>query len=215
MEKYRVRLTTCYSLRRHMYRYPRLANLRWPFPSKDFTEDMTACTSSSDAEYESTLEFVGNLILFLGGIVCIFLVHVAVASGMEAFMTLKRQAIDLIKMANNQGIPVSNLPSIVLKKNSGERSAELTDAQDIEYIGGSCDGSEAGYEEKTANGRQDDLVECRDNSSSVWFHFPHLELVFLFFAFQGAVTTEARVFRHAGLNCPSVLFVAIAYLVRN
>ncbi|CAN0390108.1 unnamed protein product, partial [Ascophyllum nodosum] len=150
----------------------RLANLRWPFPSKDFTEDMTACTSSSDAEYESTLEFVGNLILFLGGIVCIFLVHVAVASGMEAFMTLKRQAIDLIKMANNQGIPVSNLPSIVLKKNSGERSAVLTDAQDIEYIGGSCDGSEAGYEEKTANGRQDDLVECRDNSSSVWFHFP-------------------------------------------
>ena len=198
-----------------MHQNSRLANLRWPFPSKDFTEDMTACTLSSDAEYESTLEFVGNLLLFLGGIVCIFIVHVAVASGVEAYMTLKRQAIELIKMANDQGIPVSNLSSIVLRKNSGKRPAVLTDARDIEDIGGSCDGSEDGHEETTASGIQDDLVECRDNSSSVWLHFPHLELVFLFFAFQGAVTTEARVIRHAGLNCPSVFFVAIAYLVRN
>ena len=176
---------------------------------------MTACTLSSDAEYESTLEFVGNLLLFLGGIVCIFVVHVAVASGVEAYMTLKRQAIELIKMANDQGIPVSNLSSIVLRKNSGKWPAVLTDARVIEDIGGSCDGSEDGHEETTANGIKDDLVECRDNSSSVWLHFPHLELVFLFFAFQGAVTTEARVIRHAGLNCPSVFFVAIAYLVRN
>ena len=130
-------------------------------------------------------------------------------------MTLKRQAIDLIKMANDQGIPVSNLSSIDLWKSSGKRPAVLTDARDIEDIRGSCDGSEDGYEERAANGIEDDLVECRDNSSSVWLHFPHLELVFLFFAFQGAVTTEARVIRHAGLNCHSVFFVAIAYLVRN
>ena len=215
MEKYMIRLIKCYSSHRYMHRYPRLANLRWPFPSKNVTEDMTACTLSNGAEYESTLEFVGNLLLFLGGIVCIFFVQVAVASGVGAYMTLKRQAIDLIKMANEEGIPVSNLSSIVLRKNSGKRLAVLTDTRDIEEIGGSCDGSEDGYEERTASGVQDDLVECRDKSSSVWLHFPHLELVFLFFAFQGAVTTEARVIRHAGLNCPSVFFVAIAYLVRN
>ena len=215
MEKYRRRLIKCYSSRRYMHRYLRLANLRWPFPSKTFTEDMTACTLSSDAEYESTLEFVGNLLLFLGGIVCIFFVHVAVASGVEAYMTLKRQVIELIKMANEEGIPVSNLSSIVLRKKSGKRPAVLTDAQDIEDIGASCDGSDGGFEERAASGIQGDLVECRDKSSSVWLHFPHLELIFLFFAFQGAVTTEARVIRHAGLNCPSVFFVAIAYLVRN
>ena len=213
--KVRVKLITCYSSRRYMHQHPRLANLRWPFPSKDFTEDMTACTLSSVAEYESTLEFVGNLILFLGGIVCIFIVHVAVASGVEAYMTLKRQVIDLIKRANDQGIPVSSLSSIVLRKNSGKRPAVLTDARDIEDIGGSCDGLEDDYEETTASGIQNDHVECRDNSSSVWLHFPHLELVFLFFAFQGAVTTEARVIRHAGLNCLSVFFVAIVYMVRN
>lgn len=58
------------------------------------------------------------------------------------------------------------------------------------------------------------IAECRDKSTSAWLHFPHVELIFLLFAFEGAVASQASAIRHVGLRCPSVFFTASATLVR-
>lgn len=48
--------------------------------------------------------------------------------------------------------------------------------------------------------------------NSAWLYFPHVELVFLLFAYQGASTAEARMIRSGCL--PLVVFGACA-LVRT
>lgn len=55
------------------------------------------------------------------------------------------------------------------------------------------------------------VAECRGYSQSAWLHFPHIELMFLFFAFEGAVASELSVLREGG--CPAVYFTAAAALV--
>lgn len=55
------------------------------------------------------------------------------------------------------------------------------------------------------------VAECREHSTSAWLHFPHVELVVLFFAFEGAVATQISVLREGG--CPSVTIAAAAALV--
>lgn len=57
------------------------------------------------------------------------------------------------------------------------------------------------------------IAECRDKSKSAWLHFPHFELVFLFFAYEGAVASQAYAIRHVGLDCPSMVCTAVAVLV--
>lgn len=58
------------------------------------------------------------------------------------------------------------------------------------------------------------IAECRDKSTSAWLHFPHVELLFLFFAFEGAVASQASAIRHVGVGCPSVFATAVLTLVR-
>lgn len=55
------------------------------------------------------------------------------------------------------------------------------------------------------------VAECRDRSHSVWLHFPHVELLFLLFAFEGAMTSELSALRSGG--CPPVFFTAVVVLV--
>ena len=56
------------------------------------------------------------------------------------------------------------------------------------------------------------IAECRERSQSAWLHFPHVELVFLLFAFEGAVAAQVAAVRE---NASPVVFVlAIAALVR-
>lgn len=55
------------------------------------------------------------------------------------------------------------------------------------------------------------VATCREHSQSAWLHFPHVELVFLFFAFEGAVASQASVLRQA--KCPEVFFTAVGALV--
>lgn len=58
------------------------------------------------------------------------------------------------------------------------------------------------------------IVECRDKSTSAWLHFPHIELVFLLFAYEGAVAAQVSAIRHIGLDCPSMFVTATVILVR-
>lgn len=62
-------------------------------------------------------------------------------------------------------------------------------------------------------GDRNPVAICREHSRSVWLHFPHVELLFLFFAFEGAVGSQAAVLRDAG--CPEVFYTALAALVSS
>lgn len=55
------------------------------------------------------------------------------------------------------------------------------------------------------------ISECRDHLNSKWLHFPHVELLFLFFAFEGAVAAQVSALR--GTTCPWVILTAVAALV--
>lgn len=55
------------------------------------------------------------------------------------------------------------------------------------------------------------VAECREHSTSAWLHFPHVELVVLFFAFEGAVASQVSALREGG--CPPVIVAAAAALV--
>ena len=55
------------------------------------------------------------------------------------------------------------------------------------------------------------VAECRKQSQSAWLHFPHIELIFLLFAFEGAVAAQLAAVRES--TSPVVFFLAMAYLV--
>lgn len=84
---------------------------------------------------------------------------------------------------------------------------------------GSDDGMETGDDEGLmVVGRDDDnwlspIAECREVSASVLLHFPHIELLFLVFAFEGAMTAQIGAIRHA--TCPQVFCTAVIVLVRT
>lgn len=197
------------------YRCLRSMNLRWFFPSSTTTaEDATTCKFSSDEELNSTLEFWGNSVLIVGLLFFIFFLHVAIASGMETYMILKARALDAISTARSRGVSINEMSSKVLGRQRGKHSSAPSDSRDIEDSGEpSSFGSETGGNDTDAHGARDELMECRDKSKSVWLHFPHLELVFLFFAFQGAVTSQLQALRYSGFSCPSVFFTALTFLV--
>ena len=55
------------------------------------------------------------------------------------------------------------------------------------------------------------IAECRERSQSAWLHFPHVELVFLLFAFEGAVAAQVAAVREN--SSPAVFFLALSTLV--
>lgn len=156
------------------------------------------------------MEFAGNLLLFVGLLLCIFFVHVVVASSKEAIMILEKRAVDEVKVAKSQGIPISDLSSRVLGKKPGPGTPPLLDSESIESRRLMFDSNNT-----TDHDIQNEFNECRDRSSSIWVHFPHLELVFIFFAFQGVVASQAQVIRDTGFRCLPVIYTAITILVRR
>lgn len=57
------------------------------------------------------------------------------------------------------------------------------------------------------------LADCRYRSRSVWLYFPHIELLFLLFAFEGAIASQLATMRGGG--CPWVFYLACTSLVRH
>lgn len=55
------------------------------------------------------------------------------------------------------------------------------------------------------------LAKCREISRSVWLYFPHIELAFLFFAFDGTVAAQVSALDNS--DCPSVFIPSILALV--
>lgn len=60
---------------------------------------------------------------------------------------------------------------------------------------------------------RDLLLEFRDRPRSALLYFPHVELLFLLFAFEGAVASQLGAMRER--DCPWVLYVASTALVRR
>ena len=54
------------------------------------------------------------------------------------------------------------------------------------------------------HGILDPIVECRDMSASAWLHFPSVELVFLFFAFEGFIAAQVSGVRQTGCLAGSI-----------
>ena len=63
------------------------------------------------------------------------------------------------------------------------------------------------------SGRVGPIAEFRNRSSSAWLHFPHFELLFLFFAFEGVVTAAASILQYPG--CSYAFYPALAALVSS
>lgn len=98
---------------------------------------------------------------------------------------------------------------------ASQASPKLPPAQD-EFEANSDDDEEegTGRELVPMRGRGSQLspvAACREHSTSVWLHFPHVELVVLFFAFEGAVASFASAMRHA--ECPEIFYTALAATV--
>eukprot|EP00903_Cladosiphon_okamuranus_P017880 g16453.t1 len=55
------------------------------------------------------------------------------------------------------------------------------------------------------------ILACRRRSRSMWLHFPHVELLFLFWAFEGAVAAQVSALNKA--ECPRVFWLALAALL--
>lgn len=58
----------------------------------------------------------------------------------------------------------------------------------------------------------DPITDCRDMSSSAWLHFPHVELLFLLFAFEGFIA--AQVYGAHESECLPAQIVTAVVLVR-
>ncbi|CAM9819079.1 unnamed protein product, partial [Ectocarpus sp. 8 AP-2014] len=61
------------------------------------------------------------------------------------------------------------------------------------------------------NDGSDPILACRRRSRSMWLHFPHLELLFLFWAFEGAVAAQVSALKNA--ECAHVFWLALAALL--
>lgn len=59
--------------------------------------------------------------------------------------------------------------------------------------------------------RHGPLAKCREISRSVWLYFPHIELAFLFFAFDGTVAAQVSALNNS--DCPSVFVPSVLVLV--
>ena len=57
------------------------------------------------------------------------------------------------------------------------------------------------------------IAECREKSGSAWLHFPHMELMFVLYAFEGAVAAQLAAIRRG--ECYLVFFLALAAFVSH
>ncbi len=107
------------------------------------------------------------------------------------------------------------------ERKSGEGNAGDGDDDYDDISSSDTDWSDDDVEEGGGEGRRrppprafswvSPVAECREHSTSAWLHFPHVELVVLFFAFEGAVASQVSALREGG--CPSVMITATAALV--
>lgn len=139
------------------------------------------------------------------------------------FVHLQHLAKNEISYAQHRGIPLRELAARWTRKVVQERdpNALATPVSDVftppegispcssgASISNAEDGMPAIWRPKS---RRALLAECRDRPRSAWLYFPHVELLFLLFAFEGAVASQVAALRDGG--CPWVTYTACSALV--
>lgn len=165
--------------------------------------------------------------------------HVAGPSSFPSHMHLQRQAKAEIAAAHRRDKPIRHISvrrwggrqflTDVDAKADGStstshaliapRSGSLKIAlpqEGAENCGAEKDGDdgddvEGGKTMPRAGSRSRPIEEIRDSSSSIWLHFPHVELLFLLYAFEGAVGRQVSAIRDG--DCPAVISLGLVYLV--
>ncbi|CAN0564028.1 unnamed protein product, partial [Ectocarpus sp. 12 AP-2014] len=124
------------------------------------------------------------------------------ASGIEAYWLAKRGAEKQVARAQRRGVPVRELsarlsnPWAPFDPNS-ESQRSLRAARTRGDNEGEADDTDAeeGMPETAGRSKLSEIAECRERSQSVWLHFPHVELMYLLFAFEGAVAAQVSAIR--------------------
>ncbi|CAM9430646.1 unnamed protein product [Ectocarpus sp. 12 AP-2014] len=159
--------------------------------------------------------FMGNLALFAGVLVIIFSVHILVASAVEAYWLAKQRARSEVPRAL-RGDRSTGGSSTAWSGTRAIQSPQLMEHQALSSWnstgrGDSTDVQEPARTKTRAGSSIGQVSECRELSQSAWLHYPHLELVFLFFAFEGAVTSQVSALRSTSSS--TVFYAAVATLV--
>ncbi|CAM9250711.1 unnamed protein product [Hapterophycus canaliculatus] len=135
----------------------------------------------------------------------------------------QKRARETVGNAHRQGIPLRQLlAESSVRSLRFDRTAAESSQRSLLDTGRSDDGrgqiDDADEEERApAVSRRDKrlnmnkIAECREKSQSAWLHFPHIELVFLLFAFEGAVVAQVSAIRENA--SPVVLCLAIGALL--
>ncbi|CAN0166666.1 unnamed protein product, partial [Ectocarpus sp. 4 AP-2014] len=158
--------------------------------------------------------FMGNLALFAGFLVIIFSVHILVASAIEAYWLAKQRARNEVPRALRGDLSTSG-SSTASSGTWAIQSPQLMEHQALSsWDSSGRDDSTNVHETARTNTRAGSSIgqvsECRELSQSAWLHYPHLELVFLFFAFEGAVTSQVSALRSTSSS--TVFYAAVATL---
>lgn len=146
----------------------------------------------------------------------------------------QERAKEEVEMARLRGTPIRGL-TISRRSKWGTRSDEDPDSETgtksqgsrlrqrpprrasalqtmSDYGEKSSDDEEKGNEDVThSKSRWRRFLEYRDRSTSAWLHFPHVELLFLLFAFEGAVAAGVSALRES--RCTWVIATASTALV--
>ncbi|CAM9800080.1 unnamed protein product [Ectocarpus fasciculatus] len=173
------------------------------------------------------LVFLGNIGLFTSLLLGIVVLHIVLASAVEAYWLSKQRAMEELTKAQRRGIPIRGLgarrasrvahcPDAESDPDELAASASNDGAISRAYAADSVD-VDVDFEEdglpirSRPKGVRAMLADCRYRSCSVWLYFPHIELLFLLFAFEGAIASQLATMRGGG--CPWVFYMACTSLV--
>lgn len=125
-------------------------------------------------------------------------------------------------VAQRQGIPVSQLSRRLQGRQIQHDPGAEASLRSLLLVGasgnnenptndGDEEGAEPGLRHRGTWLSLSKIAECRERSQSAWLHFPHVELVFLLFAFEGAVASQVSAIREN--DSPVVFTLAVVFLV--
>lgn len=107
----------------------------------------------------------------------------------------------ITRATSNKSQTLLPTPKVVISKGgSGRNNSALDQEEGVLVV------------DRLRQSTSNPITEFRDMSTSAWLHFPPIELVFLFFAFEGFVAAHVWSIRHT--KCLPVLITAGVLLVR-
>eukprot|EP00903_Cladosiphon_okamuranus_P012907 g12051.t1 len=160
----------------------------------------------------SSAVFMGSFILFASLLSGIFIFHLVVASAVEAYWVAKKRAKELYIMKDeSQGPPSQLTGRPTTRQIQNDPEAEASEGPIPWGASNDEEEGESGVKRHKTRLNMEKIAECRERSQSAWLHFPHVELVFLLFAFEGAVASQVSALRENA--SPVVFFLAMAAML--